>query len=150
MGKRVLILLLIMCITACSSEKSVDNSIIISKIGINRKYEISSINKRVNEITMFSEYGNPSIKNSNVIIGAHSGSGINAYFKDLNKLEQGDIVLITYENIEYKYEVSRIYEVDESDLSILKSNGISKLTLLTCKDNDDKIRLIVEATPIDK
>lgn len=139
-----------MCITACSSEKPVNNSIMISKIGINRKYEISSINKLVNEITMFSEYGNPSIKNSNIIIGSHSGSGINAYFKDLNKLEQGDIVLITYENIEYKYEVSRIYEVDESDLSILKSNGISKLTLLTCKDNDDKIRLIVEATPIDK
>lgn len=150
MGKRVLILLLIMCITACSSEKPVDNSIMISKIGINRKYEISSINNLVNEITMFSEYGNPSIKNSNIIIGSHSGSGINAYFKDLNKLEQGDIVLITYENIEYKYEVSRIYEVDESDLSILKSNGISKLTLLTCKDNDDKLRLIVEATPIDK
>ena len=73
-----------------------------------------------------------------------------AYFKDLNKLEQGDIVLITYENVEYKYEVSRIYEVDESDLSILKSNGISKLTLLTCKENDDNIRLIVEAILIDK
>ena len=40
--------------------------------------------------------------------------------------------------------------MDESDLSILKSNGISKLTLLTCKENDDNIRLIVEAILIDK
>lgn len=150
MGKRILILLLVLCITGCEGENVVENSIIISKIGINRKYEIASIKKLVNEITMFSEYGSPNIISSNVVIGAHSGSGINAYFKDLYKLEQGDIILITYENIEYRYEVARIYETTESDVSILNSNGISKLTLLTCKDNNDKIRLIVEAILIDK
>lgn len=150
MGKKIFISLIILLITACSSENKIDNSISISKLGINQKYEILSINNLVNGITMFSEYGSPNIKNSNVIIGAHSGSGINAYFKDLNKLEQGDNILIVYENIEYKYQVSRIYEVNENDTSILKSDGVSKLTLLTCKDNNDKMRLIVEALLIDK
>ena len=81
-----------------------ENKIVIDKIHINHKYTISNIDKKVNGIVMFKEYGRPNIDDSNTIIGAHSGYGKNVYFNDLNRLEVAlNIVSTCEENEISKY-----------------------------------------------
>ena len=127
------------------NEDYIDNCILIEKIGIDEKYSISSIKTDVNGIVMFDEYGRPDEKNSNVIIGAHSGYGSNAYFNYLSNLELGDEIIIYYENKEYKYSVTELKEVLDTDLYILNETGERILTLLTCKMGDSSKRIVVLA-----
>ena len=122
-----------------------ENKIVIDKIHINHKYTISSIDKKVNGIVMFKEYGRPNIDDSNTIIGAHSGYGKNVYFNDLNRLEVNDSIKLYFDNKFYEYNVTEIKEVDDTDLTILNSSNESILTLLTCKIKDNTKRIVVIA-----
>jgi sortase A len=129
-----------------TSNKTIDNwTINITKINLNEIVKLASIkSNNINGVVLFEEYGRPNEKNSNTIIGAHSGIGLNAIFNDIDKLEIGDIILLYYERVHFTYEVVNKYQVIETDLSPLnKGNNKTLLTLITCNKNNNRKRVIV-------
>ncbi len=89
----------------------------------------------------------PNENNSKVIIAGHSGDTYNAYFKNLYKLTNKDIINLYYNNKKYIYKVSDIYEITKNGTLALESNKDKKtLTLITCKDS--KRQLVIVSTLI--
>ena len=119
------------------------NKIIIKKINIDNEYEILSKNDNIKGITMFKECGRPDIDNTNVVIGAHSGTGKYALFNNIYKLKTDDEIIIYYNNKKYVYVVSVIKEIKDTEIDILDNKNKSILTLLTCKINDNSKRIVV-------
>ncbi len=103
-------------------------------------YSINSKNNNVDKnIMLLNESDMPDVTNGNFILAGHSGTGYNAYFKDLKKLELGDSAYIYYKNNKYKYNLIDKYEVEKTGKAlIIKDSDISALTLITCKDNENK------------
>jgi len=97
---------------------------------------------------MFEECGRPDIKNSNVVIGAHSGTSKYALFNDINKLSKNDEIIVYYNNKKYIYIVDEIKEVKDTELNILEDKEKSILTLLTCKINDNSKRIVIISNKI--
>ncbi len=113
---------------------------------INVSNNIYSKNNSKNNIDknviIMNESNMPDEDNSTIIIGAHSGTGKYAYFKDLNKLDVGDEVIINYQNKEYLYEVDYYY-LDKKDGSIDINKVGNKLYLYTCNPKDKNNFLVV-------
>ncbi len=149
MLKKILCSILIFISIGCSNYEIKNEDIIlkIESININNKIEISSINKYVNGIVMFYEYGRPDNK-FNTIIGAHSGYGDNAYFNNLSLIKENDIIEITYYGDTYTYQTNSVYKVNENDVSILKNEEENLLILITCNIENIKERIIVKASKI--
>lgn len=127
-----------------SSSKSNENLIAVLEIPkIDLKKGIYSINSKNNNvdknIMLLNESDMPDVINGNFILAGHSGTGYNAYFKDLKNLELGDSAYIYYKNNKYKYNLIDKYEVEKTGKAlIIKDSDISALTLITCKDKEDK------------
>lgn len=138
-----IILSLLGCKNYDYKEKLKNFNLYIDKINLDIKYNIKSITDDVYGVVMFEECGRPDINGSNTVIGAHSGIGENAYFNEINKLDKGDKILITYDNKEYIYIVNEVKEVDDTMISVLDDIDRSILTLLTCKLGDSSKRIIV-------
>lgn len=142
--KRILIIIFILLgLSGCTNNEIKDNSIIITKIGINNKYSIVSLNDAVNGIVMYDECGRPDKDGSNTVIGAHSGIGPNALFNDISKLDKGDLISVIYNNIEYVYSVIDVKVINDTDIYVLDDTGESILTLLTCKFGEVGKRIVV-------
>lgn len=89
----------------------------------------------------------PNESNSKVIIAGHSGNTYNAYFKNLYKLGNNDIIFLYYNNKKYTYKVSDIYEITKNGTLALESNKNKKtLTLITCKGVDKQLVIISTLT----
>ena len=70
-----------------------------------------SVHNNIEEnVTILKDSIMPTEKNSIVFLAAHSGSGSIAFFKDLNKLEVGDIIELKYKNQIYHYQINNIWE----------------------------------------
>ena len=83
----------------------------IPKINLNKNlYKIGSKLNNVEENVTILESDLPSI----IVLAAHSGTGKNAFFKDLNKLNINDTINLTYTNANYTYTVINIFEQDKS------------------------------------
>ncbi len=121
------------------------NIINIEKISLKEIVKDETItSKNINDVVMFKEFGRPNIKNTNTIIGAHSGSGRKAKFKDLEKISINDKVQFYYKEKEYNYVVIEKFFVHEKDLTVLNNiRNKTTLTLLTCNSLNDEYRLIV-------
>ena len=145
--KLLLLFIVLLNLTGCNeyelNKKEEKNKIIIESINIDSEYEMKSKNGDIKQIAMFEECGRPNIKKSNVVIGAHSGTGKYALFNDINKLKKEDKIIIYYNNKKYVYIVSEIREVKDTEIDILENNNQSILTLLTCKINDNSKRIVV-------
>ena len=108
----------------------------------NKNSKLNNIDKN---IIIMNESDMPDVDGGMVIIGGHSGYGKYAYFKNLNKLEIGDEVIINYLDHEYVYKVVD-YHLDSKDGSI-RINNINKknkLFLYTCNPNDKNNYLVYE------
>ena len=139
----IVLLNLIGCNQYEFNSKEIENKIVIESINIDSKYKIESKNGDIKGIVMFEESGRPNIENSNVVIGAHSGTGKYALFNNINKLKKDDKIIIYYNNEKYLYIVNVVKEVKDTNLGILENNNKSILTLLTCKINDNSKRIVV-------
>lgn len=82
-----------------------------------------------------------------IVLAAHSGTGKNAYFKDLNKLKINDTVNLKYIDNNYKYKVISIYEQKKSGYINIVEKDFSQLFLTTCSNSKDK-QLIIECKKI--
>lgn len=125
--------------------------ITIEKINIKNIIKEGTIkSEKIKDIVLFKEYGKPNIKNSNTIIGAHSGNGRNSFFTNLNNIEIDDEIKLYYKEIEYIYKVIDKFYIIESDFKILNSiKNKTTLTLFTCNEDNNKYRLIVVSELID-
>lgn len=113
----------------------------INKIGLTKGFydKNSKLNDLRWNIKVLKESNYPNKENSNLIIAGHSGNYSNSYFKDLYKLEIGDVAIVEYDDIEYTYKIKNIYtDEKDGDVEIRKIANKSCLTLITCtKDNDN-------------
>lgn len=97
----------------------------------------SSSNRVSVNIQTLKESNYPDVEKGNLILAAHSGSGYNAYFRDLYKLEKKDIVNVYYNDVKYTYEIVDIYLQDKiGKLVIYRDKSKTTLTLITCTKNN--------------
>ncbi len=110
-------------------------------------YEKNSKSNDINKnIVLMNESSYPDEDEGVVIIGAHSGIGKIAYFRNLNKLNISDEILIYYDNIQYKYSVKNIYlDVKDGSIIVNNYNKKRKLYLYTCNPGDKSNYLVVVA-----
>ncbi len=116
----------------------------IPKINLNKNlYKIGSKLNNVEENVTILESDLPSI----IVLAAHSGTGKNAFFKDLNKLNINDTINLTYTNNHYTYNVINIFEQDKSGYITINEKEYDRLFLTTCSYNKNK-QLIIECKKI--
>lgn len=81
----------------------------------------------------------------NIGLAAHNrGTNIAAYFKDIKKLKEGDIIIYKIGEIEREYEIETITVIKETDWSYLKETNDNRITLITCVENQYEYRLCVQ------
>ena len=73
-------------------------------------------------------------------------------FSVLPNIKQGDEIILLYDNIQYTYQVIKIYEVKPSDIYVLRQDyNQTGLKLITCVPPGTKLkRLVVESKLIKK
>ena len=151
MLKKLVLSIIILLLSGCTNYEINTNTyndsiyLNIEKININNKISISSIKEEVNGIVMFLEYSMPD-EEGNIVIGAHSGYGPNAYFNDIHLLEKEDTIIMDYYGKKYTYQVELVKEVDDTFINILEEKKEKKLILISCKLNDDSKRIVVFAS----
>ncbi|WP_221373233.1 class D sortase [Clostridium perfringens] len=79
----------------------------------------------------------------NFAIAGHRISYFGQAFKDIDKLEKGDKVKVTYNGKEYTYEVTDMYEVTPNETEALNPTKDATITIVTCT-TDAKNRVIVK------
>ena len=139
---RRILLIVLSCLNINSSVEMPIMYINIPKIGVYEEiYDKTSINNDIDKhVIIMKESGYPG-EGSNVIIGAHSGSGPLAYFRELDRLEIGDQIIIDYQGNKYVYIVSNIHKDDKNGRIKIKDDD--SLTLFTCYPGDKDNYLII-------
>ena len=124
------------------------SKIIIKKLNIkNNLYKKNSIHNNVDKnITILNDSIEPNKDNSILFIAAHSGTGKLAYFKNLDKLEINDEIIIIYDNKKYSYEVKEIWEEEKNGYIHVKKNEKKQLILTTCSPTKNNKQLIINCT----
>lgn len=79
----------------------------------------------------------------NFSIAGHRISYFGQAFKDIDKLEKGDKVKVTYNGKEYTYKVTDMYEVTPDETEALNPTKDATITIVTCT-TDAKNRVIVK------
>lgn len=110
----------------------------IPKINLTRGFTkidspYNTVNKNI-QVVKGSSY--PNVDKGNFILAAHSGNSYLAYFRNLYKLTNGDIVYINYDNVKYIYQIVNIYEQEKTGrIVIYRNEDKTTLTLVTCTKN---------------
>ena len=127
-----------------TEEKKI-GQIIIEKINLNKElYEITSKKNNIEEnVTILPGSIEPSENDSIMFIAAHSGTGNIAFFKDLDKIQLGDIIHLEYKGKKYIYSVNNIWESNkDGDIEVTKSKN-KQLILTTCSPKHKNKQLII-------
>ena len=95
-----------------SKEKTEYMTLIIKKINLKEKiYNLNDKRNNIEEhVTILKESIMPDKENSILFIAAHSGTGKIAYFERLDKLKEGDEIVLIYNKKYIKYYVKDIWE----------------------------------------
>lgn len=97
-------------------------------------------------VTLLESSNYPDENKGNTILVAHSGSSYLGYFKNLWKLNVGDLASIRYKNKTYVYKIVNIYDDEkDGDVTIYRNKGKTTLTLITCTKNSDTKQTIYVA-----
>lgn len=129
-----------------SDSSSILMTINIPKINVNNNiYSFGSYENNIDKnVIIMNESNMPDVKNGNLIIGGHSGVGDIAYFKDFDKLDKGDKVIIRYKNKKYEYIIDKFYkDYKDGSISIVRDLNRNTITLYTCMPNNKKYYLVV-------
>lgn len=109
-------------------------------------YSINNRNNNVNKnIQVLDKSSMPDKENSLLTIAGHSGNGRKSFFKNLDKLNINDEIIIYYNNNEYFYKINNIYEEEKDGTIEIKKDDYSKLVLTTCSQKDKTKQIIIEA-----
>lgn len=125
-------------------ETSVNNKYLgilkIDKINLeqgfyNIGYKNNNINKNVALLEKTSD-------NSIIVLAAHSGNSKVSYFKNLNRLEKGDSILLNYQNNEYKYKVIEKYHSLKNGKIVFNKQKEKMIVLTTCLNNKEQLIVV--------
>lgn len=102
------------------------------------------------------ENGNPE-KGGNFVLSAHrfqmgltpQQTNTKSPFYHIDKLAEGDTILVDYNNKRYTYKITRKYQVDRYALSIEAPSVDAKMTLYSCDLRGEQAgREVIEAKPV--
>ena len=118
----------------------------IPKINVrNNIYSKDSIENNIDKnVIIMDESSTPDTLDM-VLLGAHSGTGPLAYFKDFDKLEIGDEIYLNYKGINYKYLIKYMYDDFKDGKIKVSKNYKNSLILYTCKPKEKDYFLVVVA-----
>lgn len=117
----------------------------IDKINLeNKLYDIDSNKNNVDlNVTILKGSIEPTNDNSIMFIAAHSGYGDKAYFRNLDKLDINDEIILEYKNVKYKYIViDKWEEKKDGDIEVNKTKE-KQLILTTCSTKDKNKQLVI-------
>ncbi len=80
-----------------------------------------------------------------IALAAHSGNGIHAYFRDLNKISLNDKILLFKENKTYEYVLDKKEEVIKNGTVEIEIFETNYLILITCSKTKDNIQEVYYA-----
>ena len=118
----------------------------IPKIGLEKGLASkgSYYNNVNRNIQILTESDMPDKEKGNVILAGHSGNSSVSYFRKLNKLENNDEVIISYNGRDYVYRMVNSYEIEKNGYAhILRNAEKTTLTLITCKHNTNKQLIVI-------
>ena len=129
-----------------------DMVLVIPSINLKKGIYKKSDNKnniRINvAINKDSDY--PDANNSNVILMAHSGSGSNAYFDNLDKLNENSLIELYYNHKKYIYKFDYSYCVLKSDRIGIREEDKKMISLITCSKKDKRMQVVYVGYLIDE
>lgn len=106
----------------------------------------SSLNTISKNVEILEESDMPNIKNGNLVLAAHSGTGRYAFFRNLYKLKINDNAYIYYQGLKYEYEILKIeYQDKDGTITISKLEQESYLILTTCDQKDKTKQIVITA-----
>ena len=111
----------------------------IPKINLYKGFysKTSNLNNVKFNLYVLPESTYPDVEKGNLIIAGHSGNYNNSYFANLYQLENGDDIIINYNNSNYIYKIVNIYyEKKTGSVRIFRNKDITTLTLITCTKDD--------------
>ena len=122
---------------------------------INLKHGLVRENYKYNNVDITIQTIHPSSypneEKGNLILASHSGTSSISYFKNLYKLNNGDIVNIYYNNVKYTYKITNIYTQPKTgEVNIYRDREKTTLTLITCTKNDDTTQTVYICEQISK
>lgn len=114
---------------------------------ISLKKGLLDINNKYNDIKynvkILKESNMPNVDNGNLILVAHNGNSNISFFKNLDKLKEGEYIYIYYDNYKYTYRYSYNYEIEKNGQAVIKrDNNKTTISLVTCKKNDKKKQMV--------
>lgn len=126
-------------------DDNIIGSIEIKKINLNENlYKLESEENNVDKhVTILKESIFPENDNSIIFIAAHSGTGEIAYFKNLDKIQQNDIINLKLNNKKYEYIVKNMWEEPKNGYININKEENKQLILTTCSPTNSKKQLIV-------
>lgn len=90
------------------------------------------------------QYGSPVIFGHSVLPQFFNPESYLTIFSTLYKLKQGDEIFVNYDQIQYKYLVEEMYEVQPTDLSVLEQRFDGRyITLITCSPPGTYLRRFI-------
>ena len=105
-----------------------------------------SLNTISKNVEILEESDMPNIKNGNLVLAAHSGTGRYAFFRNLYKLKINDNAYIYYQGLKYEYEIVKIeYQDKDGTITISKLEQESYLILTTCDQKDKTKQIVITA-----
>lgn len=78
-----------------------------------------------------------------MILASHSGNNYNSYFRDLDKLELGDVIKIYDNDKIYEYVYSDSYVVEKNgEMSLFYDDDKKVIMLVTCSNDDNNSQIV--------
>ncbi len=73
-------------------------------------------------------------KSGNIALAGHveMGDGRTGVFRNIDKMEKGDPIILQLGDLQQKYQVTEVKRVKPDDLSVLAPTTIDTITLITC------------------
>lgn len=122
-----------------------EGRLIINKIGLDEVFY--NKNNPLNNIDNGLEVLTPSIMpdkgNYIIFIASHSGNSKISYFKNLDKLDLNDDIILSYQDKDYHYKVIEKEIVDKTGLLNIKSFPLNSLVLITCVKDSNKQLIVI-------
>ena len=85
----------------------------------------------------------PSKDVNNVCIAGHRTT-YGAWFRNVDKLKEGDHIILSFNEKKYVYKVEKVFVVEKNDWSVTNLTGYSSITLTSCHPvGSSKQRIIV-------
>ena len=92
----------------------------------------------------------PENNNSIIYLAAHSGEGHLAYFKNINKLTNNDMIYLNINSKPYYYIITDIYEMPRNGEITVDRNINEKYLVLTTCSNNKNMQLVIVSKMLNK